>query len=108
MHSSRLCRASIAGGFGVIIAAGWYKTLLFIVLAPAIGMSLGFMLKILMTWIIHRQRPAAINRWSRILQVFSAAAYSLGHGGNDAQKTMGIITSLLVVGGVITEFVVPL
>jgi PiT family inorganic phosphate transporter len=49
-----------------------------------------------------------VNKWSRVLQLFSAAAYSLGHGGNDAQKTMGIITSLLVVGGVISTFQVPL
>ncbi|MCR4393976.1 MAG: inorganic phosphate transporter, partial [Dehalococcoidales bacterium] len=54
------------------------------------------------------QKPASINQWSRILQLFSAAAYSLGHGGNDAQKTMGIITSLLVAGGLLQTFQVPL
>ena len=101
--------AAIAkAGFGVIIASGWYKTILFIVLAPAIGLALGFVLKVATTWLIHKQRPASISRWSRILQVFSAAAYSLGHGGNDAQKTMGIITSLLFTGGLITNFAVPL
>lgn len=101
--------AAIAkSGFGVIIAGGWYKTLLFIVLAPAIGLVLGFLLKIITTWIIHRQTPAAISEWSRVLQLFSAAFYSLGHGGNDAQKTMGIISSLLVVGGLIPEFTIPL
>jgi PiT family inorganic phosphate transporter len=93
---------------GVIIAAGWYKTLIFIVVAPAIGLVLGFLLKVLTSWIIHKQRPYSINRWSRILQLFSAAAYSLGHGGNDAQKTMGIITSLLFSAGLITEFAIPL
>jgi inorganic phosphate transporter, PiT family len=101
--------AAIAhAGFGVIIAAGWYKTLIFIVLAPAIGLILGFLLKVATTWIIHKQRPASINNWSRWTQLVSAAAYSLGHGGNDAQKTMGIITGLLFAGGYLTEFKVPL
>jgi inorganic phosphate transporter, PiT family len=101
--------AAIAkSGFGVIIAAGWYKTAIFIVLAPAIGLALGFILRVIITWMVHKQKPASINRWSRISQLFSAAAYSLGHGGNDAQKTMGIITSLLVVGGFLQEFVIPL
>jgi inorganic phosphate transporter, PiT family len=101
--------AAIAkSGFGVMIMAGWYKTLIFIVLAPAIGLFLGFVLRVVITWIIHRQNPTKINRWSKIAQMFSAAAYSLGHGGNDAQKTMGIITSLLVTGGLINEFTIPL
>jgi PiT family inorganic phosphate transporter len=101
--------AAIANsGFGVIIASGWYKTLLFIVLAPAIGLVLGFLLKIITTWIIRRQTPAAVDKWSRVLQLFSAALYSLGHGGNDAQKTMGIITGLLFAGGLISEFKIPL
>jgi inorganic phosphate transporter, PiT family len=101
--------AAIAkSGFGVVIMAGWYKTLIFIVLAPAIGLILGFVLRVVITWIIHRQNPTRINRWSRIAQMFSAAAYSLGHGGNDAQKTMGIITSLLVTGGLMSEFIIPL
>ena len=95
-------------GFGVIIASGWYKTLIFIVLAPTIGLFLGFLLKIITTWIVYKQRPAAVNKWSRIFQLFSAALYSLGHGGNDAQKTMGIITSLLFAGGLIHEFRVHL
>jgi PiT family inorganic phosphate transporter len=96
------------GGLGVIIARGWYKTLIFIVLAPAIGLILGFLLRIIATWIAHRQTPAVVNKWSRVSQFFSAALYSLGHGGNDAQKTMGIITSLLFAGGLIHEFKVPL
>jgi len=101
--------AAIAkGGFGVIILGGWYKTLLFIVLAPIIGLFLGFMLKIISTWVLYKQSPVLVNKWSRVLQLFSAALYSLGHGGNDAQKTMGIITSLLFAGGFIHEFKVPL
>jgi inorganic phosphate transporter, PiT family len=100
--------AIVKGGFGVIIASGWYKTLAFIVLAPLIGIVLGFVLRIAVTWVVYKQSPALINKWSRIMQIFSAAAFSLGHGGNDAQKTMGIITSLLFAGGLIPEFKVPL
>ena len=98
------------GGLGVIIASGWTKTLIFVVLAPVIGLVLGFFLKVLLSWIIHKskQQPASVDRWSRILQLFSAALYSLGHGGNDAQKTMGIIASLLVAGGLSTTFNIPL
>jgi PiT family inorganic phosphate transporter len=100
--------AIVKSGFGVIIVSGWYKTLIFIVLAPAIGLFLGFLLRIITTWIVYKQRPVVVNKWSRVLQLFSAALYSLGHGGNDAQKTMGIITSLLFAGGLIQEFKIPL
>jgi PiT family inorganic phosphate transporter len=100
--------AIVKSGLGVIIASGWYKTLIFIVLAPAIGLFLGFILRIITTWIVYKKKPAVVNKWSRVLQLFSAALYSLGHGGNDAQKTMGIITSLLFAGGLIHEFKVPL
>lgn len=101
--------AAIAkSGFGVIIASGWIFTLIFIVAAPTIGLLVGFALRILITWLVRSLRPASINRWSRVLQLFSAAAYSLGHGGNDAQKTMGIIASLLFAGGLISEFTIPL
>ena len=98
----------VKSGWGVIIASGWTKTLLFIVLAPTLGLFLGFLLKILIIWMIYKQRPALVHQWSRVLQLFTAALYSLGHGGNDAQKTMGIITSLLFAGGFIHEFKVPL
>jgi PiT family inorganic phosphate transporter len=101
--------AAIANaGFGVIIISGWYKTLAFIALAPIIGIILGYFIKIVTSWLIRKQSLASVNKWSKVLQLFSAAAYSLGHGGNDAQKTMGIITSLLFVGGVISTFQVPL
>jgi len=100
--------AIVKSGLGVIIASGWYKTLIFIVLGPAIGLFLGFFLRIITTWMVYKRRPAVVNKWSRVLQLFSAALYSLGHGGNDAQKTMGIITSLLYAGGLIHEFKVPL
>jgi PiT family inorganic phosphate transporter len=101
--------AAIAkSGLGVIILSGWYKTLLFIVLAPVIGLVLGFILKTISTWVLYKQSPVLVNKWSRVSQLFSAGLYSLGHGGNDAQKTMGIITSLLFTGGFIHEFIVPL
>jgi len=101
--------AAIAkSGFSVIIAAGWYKTIIFIVLAPAIGLVLGYAFKVGSAWVLRNQRPGVVNKWSRVLQLFSAALYSLGHGGNDAQKTMGIITSLLFTGGFLTEYIVPL
>ena len=100
--------AIVKSGFGVIIASGWTKTLIFIVLSPTIGLFLGFLLKIATIWIIYKLKPVAVNKWARILQLFSAALYSLGHGGNDAQKTMGIIASLLFVGGLIQEFKIPL
>ena len=95
-------------GFGAILAAGWTKTLLFIVLAPLIGMVLAFLLMVLVTWIVRGWRPSRVDRRFRGLQLLSAAAYSLGHGGNDAQKTMGIITGLLVASGFLAEFKVPL
>jgi PiT family inorganic phosphate transporter len=100
--------AIVKGGFGVLIGAGWIKTLTFIVLAPVIGIVLGFVFRFAADWILYRQSMVAINKWSRIAQLLSAAAYSLGHGGNDAQKTMGIITSLLFAGGFISVFKVPL
>lgn len=101
--------AAIAkGGFGVIIAAGWTKTLIFILVAPMIGMALGYTLLKVITWLVYKRTPATITRWSKRLQLLSAALYSLGHGGNDAQKTMGIITSLLFSAGMISVFEVPL
>ncbi len=103
--------AAIAkGGFAVIITGGWYRTLIFIALAPLIGLVLGFLLRVAVAWIVHwsKQEPGTVDRWSRITQLFSAAAYSLGHGGNDAQKTMGITTSLLFAGGLISDFTIPL
>jgi inorganic phosphate transporter, PiT family len=101
--------AAIAkGGFSVIIASGWTKTLIFIVAAPLIGLVLGFILKVVASWMLQGKSIDGINKWSRIAQLFSAAAFSLGHGGNDAQKTMGIITSLLFAGGLVKTFDVPL
>ncbi len=100
--------AIMKGGFGAILLSGWTKTLLFIVLAPLIGLVLGFALMVMVTWIVRRWRPSRVDRQFRKLQLLSAAAYSLGHGGNDAQKTMGIITGLLVASGYLASFKVPL
>jgi PiT family inorganic phosphate transporter len=86
-------------GWVSIIASGWTKTLIFIVLAPLIGMTLGFLLMVVILWTFSRTSPGKVDHWFRRLQLVSAAAYSLGHGGNDAQKTMGIIAGALVAGG---------
>ena len=103
--------AAIAkSGFGVLIASGWDKTILFLVLAPLIGMVIGIVLKISTNWFIYlrNQSPKTVDRWSRMAQLISASAYSLSHGSNDSQKTMGIITSLLLTGGYLTEFKIPI
>jgi PiT family inorganic phosphate transporter len=91
-------------GFAAIIPGGWTKTLLFIVLAPLIGMVLGFGLMVAYLWIFRWFPPSRVDRWFRRIQLLSAAAYSLGHGGNDAQKTMGIIAGVLYAGGYINSF----
>ena len=95
-------------GWGAIIAAGWTKTLAFIVLAPLLGMGLGLALTVAATWTFRRWNPSRLDGLFRRLQLVSAACYSLGHGGNDAQKTMGIITGLLVASGRLSVFEVPI
>jgi PiT family inorganic phosphate transporter len=92
--------AAIAkAGPSAILVEGWLKTLQFIVLAPLIGAGLGFFLMVSVTWLFRRWHPYKLDKLFRRLQLVSAGLYSLGHGGNDAQKTMGIITGLLVVSG---------
>ncbi len=95
------------GGAAAIIASGWTKTLLFIVLSPLIGGALGLSLMVGVTWVFRKWNPFKLDTLFRHLQLFSAAFFSLNHGGNDAQKTMGIITSLLVASGLLKEFAVP-
>jgi PiT family inorganic phosphate transporter len=95
-------------GFHVVIASGWIKVCVFIVLAPALGMVLGLLFKVLTTWLVYKRPLAVVNYWSKRLQFVSAALYSLGHGGNDAQKTMGIIATLLYSTGHMKEFHIPL
>ncbi|HTK82899.1 MAG TPA: inorganic phosphate transporter [Bacteroidota bacterium] len=100
--------AAIAkAGFGAILYGGWLKTIIFIFLAPLMGMLMGFILMAALMWIFHDRSSAKINGVFRKLQLFSAALYSLGHGTNDAQKTMGVITGLLLTAGVLTTFEVP-
>ena len=100
--------AAIAkGGYAAIIPSGWTKTLMFIVLSPLVGALLGFTLMVSVTWLFRRWHPYRLDTLFRRLQLLSAAFFSLSHGGNDAQKTMGIITSLLVASGYLTDFAVP-
>lgn len=96
--------AAIArAGFGVILPHGWTKTLVFIVVAPILGMVLGLIFMTITFWIFRRSAPQNVDALFRRLQLLSAAAYSLGHGGNDAQKTMGIIAGALYAAGIITR-----
>ena len=88
--------AIVAGGFDAIIPSGWTKTLVFIFLSPIIGMLLGFWLMVATYWIFKNFRPRKVDKWFRALQLASSALFSLSHGANDAQKTMGIVASLLV------------
>ncbi len=92
--------AAIAkAGLGAIIPGGWTLTLIFIVLAPLVGLVLGFLIMLAILWLFRGASPGHVDHWFRRLQLVSAASYSLGHGGNDAQKTMGIISGALVAGG---------
>jgi PiT family inorganic phosphate transporter len=92
--------AAIAkAGFGAIIASGWTLTLLFIVLAPMIGLGVGLLVMNSIYYFFSTTPPSRVDRWFRRLQLASAAGFSLMHGANDAQKTMGIIAGALVTGG---------
>src|SRR5450432_3985457 len=95
-------------GLAAILPNGWTKTLVYIVLAPLIGMVLAFLITVATYWIFRRSSPRRVDRLFRKLQLLSAAAYSLGHGTNDAQKTMGIIAGLLVTAGYLKTFSIPL
>ncbi len=94
-------------GFAAIIVSGWTKTLIFIVVAPLIGLTVGLILMTSIYWNFRGSSTFRVDRWFRRLQLMSAAAYSLMHGANDAQKTMGIITGALVTGGYLAVFEVP-
>ncbi|MFM8532352.1 MAG: anion permease [Acidimicrobiia bacterium] len=94
-------------GMAALIPSGWTKTLIFIILAPMIGLTLGFVLMVVVLWLFKGLAPSRVDRHFRRLQLLSAAAYSLGHGGNDAQKTMGIIAGAMYAGGMISEFYIP-
>jgi PiT family inorganic phosphate transporter len=108
---------ALMGGYGgaavakagsvALIPSGWTKPVLFIFLSPVIGMLIGMIVTVVTSWIVCKQRPLKVDRWFRRLQLLSAAAYSLGHGTNDAQKGMGIITTALVAGGLMNTYDVP-
>jgi inorganic phosphate transporter, PiT family len=92
--------AAIAkAGFHSLLLSGWVPVLVFLVLSPAVGMVLGYLIMVAASWFGSRMRRRRAQRTFRHLQLFSAGAYSLGHGTNDAQKTMGIIAALLIAGG---------
>jgi PiT family inorganic phosphate transporter len=86
-------------GSGALLAAGILKTVTFILVSPLLGFTLGSLMMVLVAWIFRRVRPNRVDKWFRRLQLLSAGAYSLGHGGNDAQKTIGIIWMLLIATG---------
>jgi PiT family inorganic phosphate transporter len=90
-----------------LLWAGISKTAAFIIVSPMLGMLLGATIMLMVSWICFRQIPRRIDRWFRRLQLVSSAAYSIGHGGNDAQKTMGIIWLLLIANGATTEDHLP-
>ncbi len=87
--------AIVKAGFSVIIAAGWTKTLVFIVIAPLMGWLLATIIITALFWLLRKQTPPSVDHFFRRGQLVSAALYSLGHGTNDAQKTMGIIATVL-------------
>jgi PiT family inorganic phosphate transporter len=94
-------------GWAAVIATGWTKTIVFIVLSPLIGMALGLSLMTMILWLFRWMPPARVDRWFRRAQLVSAAFFSLNHGANDAQKTMGIIAGVLFTAGYIPKFEIP-
>jgi PiT family inorganic phosphate transporter len=93
--------AAYGGVRGLLKTDVWFKVIEFIILSPLIGMALGLLLMISVYWIFRNWSPSRVDKLFRKGQLLSAAAFSLGHGGNDAQKTMGIITAVLAAGGMI-------
>ncbi len=94
-------------GWGVILVSGWTKTVAFIILSPAIGFILGGGLMMAVYWIFQSWAPHRLYKHFRKLQLLSAAAYSFGHGTNDAQKTMGIVAGTLFTAGILKRFYIP-
>jgi len=95
-----ICGAVIAkAGAGSLVAAGIWKTVIFIFISPTLGFLLGSLMMVIVSNIFRSTRPSKVDKWFRRLQLVSAGAYSLGHGGNDAQKTIGIIWMLLIATG---------
>jgi inorganic phosphate transporter, PiT family len=107
-----MARAAFKLGFSnsttVLIAAGWMKTVLFMVISPLIGLVAAYLLMLSVYWIFRNASPKKMDVYFRKLQILSAAAFSYSHGTNDAQKTMGIITGVLLTSGYLKTFAVPL
>jgi PiT family inorganic phosphate transporter len=102
--------AAIAeAGWGAIIPSGWTKTLLFIVVSPVVGLIAGLVLMVAIYWMFQATTPTRVDHWFRKLQLVSAALFSLNHGANDAQKTMGIMAGVLATAGYMDKdhFVIP-
>jgi len=96
-----LMGAAIAkAGPGSLISSGVIKIVSFIFISPLVGMLLGALMMLALAWLFRKQTPRKVDTWSKRLQLVSASAYALGHGGNDAQKTIGIIWMLLIAAGV--------
>ena len=91
-----------AGGIAPIVWSGFGKILLFIVISPFVGFLVGGLLMVLVAWIFRKNTPGQVRRWFNYMQIFASGAYSLAHGGNDAQKTIGIIWLLLITAGAAT------
>jgi PiT family inorganic phosphate transporter len=94
----------IGSAFAVIIPAGWTKTLIFMVIAPMIGLALALLFTTASYWLMRNTAPRTVDNWFRRLQLLSAAAYSVGHGGNDAQKTMGIVAGAFFTAGYMSPY----
>ncbi len=104
-----LCGAAVAkAGTWALVPAGILKTVAFIFISPLVGMVLGAALMLAVSWIFVRTTPSRVDRWFRRMQLVSASLYSLGHGGNDAQKTAGIIWMLLIAAGYLGTRATPI
>jgi PiT family inorganic phosphate transporter len=99
--------AIAAAGTRAIVISGWVKPVIFIFVAPFIGLFAGLLVTIATSWIVRHQAPEKVDRWFRRLQLLSAGAFSFGHGTSDAQKGMGIITAALVSSGLLPRYTVP-
>jgi PiT family inorganic phosphate transporter len=97
-----------AGGLAPLMWSGFGKILLFIIISPLVGFFIGGMLMVLVAWAFRNKSPHQASSWFRYGQLFAAGAYSLGHGGNDAQKTIGIIWLLMITAGISTSDVATL
>ncbi len=107
-----VARAAFVKGFphsfSVLVPSGWIKTLVFMILSPLIGLALAYVFMTVVYWLFRRSSPKRMDVYFRKLQLLSAAAFSYAHGTNDAQKTMGIITGVLVTTRFLPAFKVPI